>query len=617
MVEQQTAGEPQGPGRHAQGRYKPIEDYGVIGDLHSVALVSTDGSIDWCCLPNFASPSIFAAILDAKKGGYFRIAPETPGTVKQMYLPDTNVLVTRFLSQEGVGECVDFMPVRGPSGQGKDIHDIVRQVKVVTGSLSFKLECQPAFNYARDPHSLRLDASGAVFESGRARLGLSSPVALRAAGTGVEASFTLGAGEAAWFLLRYCDQASEEPPVQAGHDGTRSFEETVEFWRRWTDGIQYRGRWREVVTRSALALKLLTFAPTGAIVAAPTTSLPEEIGGVRNWDYRYTWIRDAAFTVYGLVRLGLTYEAERFMGWIDDRSHELNPDGSLQVMYGIYGEHDLTEIELPHLEGYKGSAPVRIGNQASTQLQLDIYGELLDSAYLAGKYGTPLSYDTWRYLRRLIDYVVDHWQEKDEGMWEIRGDRQHMVSSKMMCWIALDRGLRLAAKRSFPAPRQKWLEARDSIFEEVMQRGWNDELKSFVQHYDTKALDASSLLMPLTFFVSPTDPRMESTVDAIMGSLVSDSLVYRYLTEEAPDGLPGKDGTFNMCTFWLVEALTRAGRLREARLMFEKMLGYASHLGLYSEETGASGQALGNFPQALTHMGLISSAFNLNKALGD
>jgi GH15 family glucan-1,4-alpha-glucosidase len=616
-LEQKAAGEHQDPGRHAQGKYKPIEDYGVIGDLHSVALVSTDGSIDWCCLPHFASPSVFAAILDAKKGGYFRISPEASGTVKQMYLPDTNVLVTHFLCPDGVGECVDFMPVRGAAGEDKENHDIVRQVKVIRGSLAFKLECFPAFNYARDRHRLRLDENGAVFESHGARLGLSSQIKLHAAGDGVEAGFMLQAGETIWFLLRHSDQTSLEPPTQAVYDGTRVFHETVEFWRRWAEGIQYRGRWREVVTRSALALKLLTFAPTGAIVAAPTTSLPEEIGGVRNWDYRYTWIRDAAFTVYGLVRLGLTFEAERFVDWIDERSHELNPDGSLQVLYGINGEHDLPEMELPHLEGYKGSAPVRIGNQAANQLQLDIYGELLDSVYLAGKYGKPISYETWQYLRRLIDYVVDHWQEKDEGIWEIRGERQHMVSSKMMCWVALDRGLRLATKRSFPAPRHDWLDARDSIFEDVMERGWNHRIKSFVQHYDTEALDASSLLMPLTFFISPYDPRMEQTLDAIMGSLVSDSLVYRYLPHETPDGLPGEDGAFNMCTFWLVEALTRAGRLGEARLMFEKMLGYANHLGLYSEETGESGQALGNFPQAFTHMGLISAAFNLNRALGE
>ena len=314
----------------------------------------------------------------------------------------------------------------------------------------------------------------------------------------------------------------------------------------------------------------------------------------------------------------MTREAEQFMHWVEERTHETNPDGSLQVMYGINGEHDLPEIDLPHLEGYRGSVPVRIGNQAASQLQLDIYGELMDSAYLANKYGKPISYDTWQHLRGLIDYVVDHWQEKDEGIWEVRSGRQDMVFSKMMCWIALDRGLRLADKRSFPAPRTAWLETRDAIYEQIMERGWSEKSQSFVQYYGSDSLDASNLLMPLTFFISPTDPRMVSTLDATMRTLVTDSLVSRYqVGDGALDGLPGEEGTFNMCTFWLVEALTRAGRVDEARLIFEKMLGYANHLGLYAEELGASGQALGNFPQAFTHMALISSAFNLDKALGD
>ena len=606
------------PGRLVHGGYAPIEDHGVIGDLHSVALVSTDGSIDWCCLPHFDSPSVFAAILDGKKGGYFRIAPQSPGVAKQMYLPDTNVLVTRFLCQDGVGECVDFMPIPEELGLHKDNHDIVRQVKVVRGTLSFKLECFPAFDYARAQHELKLDERGATFESDGMRLGLSSPVKLRGIGGGVEAEFVLHTGDAVWFLLRQNEPGSSAPLIESGYDGNAAFHDTVNFWRQWAAGIKYRGRWREMVERSALTLKLLTFAPTGAIVAAPTTSLPEEIGGVRNWDYRYTWIRDAAFTVYGFVRLGLTREAEQFMHWVEERTHETNPDGSLQIMYGINGEHDLPEIDLPHLEGYRGSAPVRIGNQAASQLQLDIYGELMDSAYLANKYGKPIAYDTWQHLRGLIDYVVDHWQEKDEGIWEVRGGRQHMVFSKMMCWIALDRGLRLADKRSFPAPRNHWLETRDAIYEQIMERGWSEKSQSFVQYYGSDSLDASNLLMPLTFFISPTDPRMESTLDATLCTLVTDSLVSRYqVGDGALDGLPGEEGTFNMCTFWLVEALTRAGRVDKARLIFEKMLGYANHLGLYAEELGASGQALGNFPQAFTHMALISSAFNLDKALGE
>lgn len=358
----------------------------------------------------------------------------------------------------------------------------------------------------------------------------------------------------------------------------------------------------------------------------PHVQLAGDRRGGRNWDYRYTWIRDAAFTLYGLLRIGFTEEAEGFMRWLDARAGEVEADGSLQIVYGIDGRHDLKEQTLDHLTGYRDSRPVRIGNGAYNQLQLDIYGELLDALYLYNKYVMPIGYDVWTRIRRRLNWLCDNWQRPDEGMWEVRGGQRHFVSSKLMCWVAMDRGLRLAQKRSFPADRPRWLQVRDQIYEEVMAKGWSEQRHAFKQHYDSDSLDASNLLMPLVFFLSPNDPRMLGTLNAINrsptdGGLVSDGLVYRYDSATGVDGLHGGEGTFNMCTFWLVEALTRAGRvdrtkLVEARLLFERMLGYANHVGLYAEEIGGSGEALGNFPQAFTHLSLISAAFNLDRALG-
>lgn len=420
--------------------------------------------------------------------------------------------------------------------------------------------------------------------------------------------------------------AHETPMVPEQERIERIFAQTVDYWHRWLSQCTYKGRWREIVHRSALVLKLLTYAPTGAIVAAPTCSLPEGIGGVRNWDYRYTWVRDAAFTIYALMRIGFTTEAAEFMHWIESRIHELAADGSLQVMYGIDGRHHLTEETLDHLEGYRGSRPVRVGNGAYNQLQLDIYGELIDSVYLYNKYGAPISYDLWRELRRMVNFVAENWRRPDEGIWEVRGGARHFVYSKLMCWVALDRGLRLADKRSFPADRDRWLKVRDEIYEDLMANGWNEQRRAFVQSYGSDTLDAANLMLPMVFFLAPNDPRMIATLEAMMrppeqGGLLSNSLVYRYDTEHGIDGLDGEEGTFNICTFWLVEALTRAGRtdrskLDQARLIFERMLTYANHLGLYAEETGPRGEALGNFPQAFTHLALISAAFNLDRTLG-
>ena len=606
--------------------YQPIENYGIIGDLHTVALVGMNGSIDWLCCPNFDSPSVFAAILDDKKGGHFKIAPTAEGiTHKQFYWPDTNVLITRFLSSDGVGEITDYMPIGG-SAKGIGQHQLIRRVSVLRGAMAFRMECYPAFNYARDKHQMKVTPDGACFYSPQLSLGLATRVPLKQDDKGVSAEFGLEEGQTATFLLQDIPQGSGCGISLSEQEAMESFKQTIEYWRRWIAKCTYTGRWREVIHRSALALKLLTFAPTGAIVAAPTCSLPEGVGGERNWDYRFTWIRDAAFTLYGLMRIGFTEEAAQFMRWIEARCRELNPDGSLQIMYGIDGRHTLTEETLDHLDGYRGSRPVRVGNGAYNQLQLDIYGELMDSVYLFNKYGSPISYDLWIHLRQLINWVCDNWQRKDEGVWEVRGGQQHFVYSKLMCWVAIDRGIRLADKRSFPADRDRWLMVRDQIYEEIMAKGWNPKRQAFVQHYGSDSLDAANLMMPLVFFLSPTDPRMLSTLNATnaapeKGGLVSNSLVYRYNVEETADGLRGEEGTFNICTFWLVEALTRAGRdnrakLEEARLMFEQMLGYANHLGLYAEETGNRGEALGNFPQAFTHLALISAAFNLDRSLG-
>ncbi|MEX0762614.1 MAG: glycoside hydrolase family 15 protein [Dehalococcoidia bacterium] len=608
--------------------YQPIENYGVIGDLHTVALVGLNGSIDWFCLPHFDSPSVFGALLDHEKGGSFEIAPATEGVKSdQYYLPETNVLVTRFMSPEGVAEVTDFMPVGGRDDPNTN-HLLIRSVSGIRGAMHLRMRCTPAFDYGREHHETSIEQEGASFQSPSCRLGLWSTTPVRHDGEGVSAVFTVREGEpAVLFAAGDLDRAER-------HDGCcdaewmhEQFDRTVDYWRRWISKSTYSGRWREVVHRSALVLKLLTFAPTGAIVAAPTAALPEQLGGVRNWDYRYTWIRDAAFTVYGLIRIGLTDEAGQFMKWLEARCAELEPDGSLNIMYGIDGRHELAEETLDHLEGYKGSSPVRIGNGAYGQLQLDIYGELMDAVYLYNKYGSPISYDFWNHLKELTDWVCKNWRRKDEGIWEVRGGKQHFVYSKVMCWVAVDRALRLADKRSFPADRARWLAVRDEIYEDIMENGWNGELQTFVQAYGSTCLDASSLIMPLVFFMSPTDPRMLSTLDAINrspanGGLVSNSLVYRYNTEYAPDGLPGMEGTFNMCTFWLVEALTRSARLDrsrldQARLVFERMLGYANHLGLYGEEIGPTGETLGNFPQAFTHLSLISAAFNLDRALGE
>jgi GH15 family glucan-1,4-alpha-glucosidase len=594
--------------------YPPIADHGLVGDLRTVALIDTAATVDWLCLPRFDSPSVFGSLLDAQRGGCFRLAPECEvETTKQLYLPDTNVLITRFLTEDGVAEVQDFMPVVA----GSEPQALVRLVVVVRGRLAFRVEVAPRFDYGRARHDVERHENGVVFRSSPLSLALNSNVPLELSDGGAHGRFVLEEDEGAGFVLECVDDRAYPSLVTREHVD-RLYDETIAFWRRWLSRSRYTGRWREMVHRSALVLKLLTYAPTGAIIAAPTTSLPEQLGGERNWDYRYTWIRDAAFTAYAMLRLGFTDEAAAFMNWLTERfdGDDDRESGPLQIMYGIDGSSELSEEELDHWEGYAGSSPIRIGNAAARQLQLDVYGELIDAVYLYNKYGAEIGHDDWEDVSGIVDWLCDHWDQPDEGIWEVRGGRKRFTYSRLMCWVAVERAGRIARQRGLPADVPRWLAARDAIYGQIMRRGWNPERRAFVQHYDSDVLDASVLLMPLVKFIAPTDHRWLSTLDAISHELVSDSLVYRYNTRASPDGLRGEEGTFSICTFWYVEALARAGRLDEARLALEKMFTYANHLGLYAEQIGPTGQQLGNFPQAFTHLALISAAWNLDKALG-
>jgi GH15 family glucan-1,4-alpha-glucosidase len=597
-------------------RYLPIADHGLIGDLRSVALVATDGTIDWYCSSSFDSPSVFASILDADRGGLFELAADAPAKTKQFYFPDTNVLITRFFTEDGVGEVQDFMPITGDPEEARR-HRLIRRTTCVRGSIPFRARVAPRFDYARQPHTVRRHAGQMLFESADLALALTATVPVEHDAQDATASFKLLEGESAVFAL---DQVGDGVVPRSCQDteAEQEFTATVRFWRRWLSASRYRGRWRETVHRSALTLKLLTCAPTGAIVAAPTTSLPEQLGGERNWDYRYLWIRDAAFCVYALLRLGFAGEAEAFMTFLAKHvtRREGSASGPLQIMYGIDGRTELPEAELNHLEGYQGSAPVRVGNAAAGQLQLDIYGALIDSIYLYDKWGQPISSDHWDAVCALVDWVCDHWDQPDEGIWETRGGRKNFLYSRLMCWVAIERAMRMARRRGLPADLVRWGQSRDAIYRQIMQRGWSTTRRAFIQHFGDDVLDASVLMMPLTKFISPTDPKWLATLDALTADLVSDSLVYRYDPEASPDGLRGEEGTFSICSFWYVEALTRSGRIDEARLAFEKMLTYANHLGLYAEQISRTGEQQGNFPQAFTHLALISAAFNLDRALG-
>ena len=598
-----------------------IADHGVIGDLQTAALVTADGAVDWFCCPRFDSPSVFGALLDGTRGGHLTVRPAEEFTSRQMYYPDTAVLITRFFTASGLGEVIDFMPPLGR--EASDNHLLVRLVHCVRGRMRFEMDVAPRFDYGRRPHQVHSTEHGLVFVAGGQSLTL-HPVRepdddqlarLRVDGHDAHLTLDLTAGQVRGAVL---ETAASGPPQAMRPAELRALlDETISFWRRWLARSTYTGRWREIVERSAITLKLMTYAPSGGLVAAPTAGLPEQIGGERNWDYRYTWIRDASFSVHALLRLGFVAEAERFSAWLGDRirEHAGGPNGPLNIMYRVDGSADLVEEPLTHWSGYRDSQPVRIGNGAAHQLQLDIYGEALDAVYHATRAGLSVPHRGWTAIREVLDWLVEHWDQPDEGIWETRGGRQPFTYGRVMSWVALDRGIRLAHESGRPAATTAWARARDQIYDQVMSKGWHDTRQAFVQHYHTDILDAALLRMPTVGFIAPRDPRWLATLSAMDVELVTDSLVYRYDPAASPDGLRGSEGTFSLCTFAYVDALTRAGRLDDARQAFEKMLTYANHLGLFSEEIALTGEQVGNFPQAFTHLALIDAALSLDSAL--
>lgn len=597
-----------------------IEQHGVIGNMQSAALVSIDGAIDFYCYPTFDSPSIFAALLDPEKGGVFEIEPKIGAMrTKQLYLPSTNILVTRFLSNDGVAEITDLMPI---VDEGKHRPtQLIRNLRVIKGEIEFRMRCAPRFDYGRCSHTASAEGDGIVFHPENQELKpmrVRSTAPLAVVGVDGIAEFKLGKNQCANFTFGGIEEGDETPEDgidDKAFDGFLS--ETSKYWRDWISHSRYQGRWRETVNRSALVLKLLSSQEYGAMIAAPTFGLPERIGGARNWDYRMCWLRDSSFTLYALLRLGFTDEVRKFGRWMRERVttglKEFHENGPLKPMYRIHDPGDFIEETLDHFSGYRDSRPVRIGNAAQSQLQLDVYGELMDFIYLGAKYSNTISYDGWNRIKGLLGWLQQNWERPDEGIWEVRNGQQHFLHSRLMCWVAFDRALRLADKRSLVAPVNEWRATRDAIHEDIYTNFWNEDLKSFVQSKGSDTLDASVLLMPLMRFINATDPRWLSTMAAIEDRLEEGGVVYRYAS--GIDGLDGTEGSFTPCSFWLIECLARSGQVEKAQLMFDKMLGYANHLGLYSEELGQNGDQLGNFPQALTHLALISAAFFLDRKL--
>lgn len=588
-----------------------IDAHGIIGDMRSAALVNDKGSIDFFCWPEFDSPSIFCALLDTSDAGIFQLTPDLPNARReQIYLPDTNVLQTRWLSDDAVVEITDFLTI---SEEVDDLPLLIRRVRAVSGQVTIHLRCAVRHDYARTPTHASLDNGTVCFAAhGQPGLRLSSSHPMQIDDNAAVASFVLAQEEGAEFVLG----GQDDPRVDSSCTDL-ALAHTLKFWRGWIAQSNYRGRWREMVNRSALALKLLTSRKHGAIIAAATFGLPESPGGERNWDYRYTWIRDASFTVYAFMRLGFVEEANHYMRWLKSRVSDCcEQPAKINILYGIDGRQELPEAQLTHLRGHGGATPVRIGNEAFDQVQLDIYGELMDAVYLVNKYGEAISHEGWKHTVELADQVCDIWNRKDVGIWEMRGEQHHFLHSRLMCWVALDRAIRLATKRSLPAPFARWDQTRQAIYADIWGNFWNEERGHFVQHTGSTALDGSMLLMPLVRFVAATDPRWLSTLAAIQKSLVRDGMVYRYRNDDSQiDGLPGTEGAFAACSFWYVECLARAGQVEKAHLEFEQLLRYANPLGLYAEEFDSQARHLGNTPQALSHLALISAATFLDRKL--
>jgi GH15 family glucan-1,4-alpha-glucosidase len=590
-------------------KYQPIENYGIVGNLDTVALVSLHASIDFMCFMRFDSPTIFCKLLDAEKGGSFSIAPLMQDMVtKQLYLPDTNVLVTRFLADDGIAEIIDYMPIN----KVELTCVIIRKITTVRGNINYRMACQPRFNYAREGHTLKQERDAFLLvpdTNTETPLRLLSDVKLAIDGYDIVSEFNLKEGETTYFVLEDLHNVKNRKGTLQEYVAT-TFQETVNYWQNWIAKSTYKGQWQDVVNRSALILKLLTSREFGSMIASPTFSLPESVGHARNWDYRYTWIRDAAFSMHAFLELGFKEEAAAFLNWIKKQS----TDKELQLMFAIDGETKLDEIVLNHLEGYKGSKPVRVGNDAHKQIQMDIYGELLETLYIFSLHDGDINYDYWQIITKYIAVVMDNWKKPDHSIWEVRAEKREFLFSAVMNWIALDRAIKIAEKHSFPYDILEWHKIRNEIYKDIYENFWSEEKQAFVQFKGSANLDSSALIMPILNMVSPFLDRWQKTMLAIEKELRSDVLVYRYKEQrDEIDGLQGHEGTFTMCSFWYVECLALSGEIEKARVHFEKTLGYSNHLGLFSEQLGRKGEFLGNFPQAFTHLALISAAIELNK----